>query len=266
MSNIDIANALFSAINHDRFAEIETLHNPDALLSTFRGPTVRGSGAIGDWHREFLRTYADCQYTDVEYIEEGNTIAAHATILAKGYDWREFSQRVVDALSFADGGIASRRLYAMPPDVEFTKPAADQLKNAIGFRGGTPSSTRRLALDFMKAWTDGDVGTATAQLDPRAVLVDGVYGTAVGPDNIAALISSQPLPAFGSWHIAASTAGAKDALVEFAIAPRPRAACWVRVVDEKIVLVEGYWMLREIGVDPSVGRRERHGKQVIMPI
>jgi len=266
MSNIDSAKALFSAINRDRVAEIEGLHNPDVVFSTFRGPTLRGSGAVGDWHQEFLRMYADCEYTEVEYIEQGNVVSARATIVAKGYDWREFSQRVVEVLDFEDGGISGRRVYAMPPDVEFTKPAADQLKNAAGFRGASPATTLRVATTFFQSLIGGDIDTAKAYLDPRAVLVDGVYGTAVGPDNVVALIASQPVPAFGSWRVERAVGGPKDAVVETAIAPRPRAATWVRVVDEKIVLLEVHWMLREIGFDPAVSNRERPGKQVIMPI
>lgn len=266
MSNIDIANALFSAINRDRVAEIEALHNPDVVFSTFRGPTLRGAGAVGDWHQEFLRTYADCEYTEVEYVEQDETIAARATIVAKGYDWREFSQRVVEVFEFEDGGIARRRQYAMPPNVEFNKPAADQLKNAAGFRGVSAATTLRVATTFYQSLVAGDIDAAKAHLDPRAVLVDGVYGTAVGPDGVVALVASQPAPAFGSWRVEKAVAGPKDAVVEMVIAPRPRAAAWVRVVDEKIVLLEAHWMLREIGFDPAVGNRERQGKQVIMPI
>jgi hypothetical protein len=61
-------------------------------------------------------------------------------------------------------------------------------------------------------------------------------------------------------------AGPKDALVELAIdANRPRAADWVRIVDGKIAVIEGYWMLREIGIESFATRRARHARQVILP-
>src|SRR5882762_7452175 len=66
MSNIDAVNALITAINFDRFAEIESLHQPDAVFWSFRGPTLHDSVSIADWHREFLRDYADCSYTELE--------------------------------------------------------------------------------------------------------------------------------------------------------------------------------------------------------
>ena len=74
-----------------------------------------------------------------------------------------------------------------------------------------------------------------------------------------------PQPAFGSWRVTQSVAGAKDVCVEASIDPnRPRAADWVRVVDGKIGVIETYWMLREIGVTEE--NRERYVKQVILPI
>jgi len=62
MSNIDAVNALITAINFDRFAEIEARHNPDVTFSSFRGPTVTSSVGVEDWQRTFLRDYADCNY------------------------------------------------------------------------------------------------------------------------------------------------------------------------------------------------------------
>ena len=105
------------------------------------------------------------------------------------------------------------------------------------------------------------------ELDPKAALVDGVFGTAIGPENVVAILSEMPVPAFGGWRIASTIAGPKAALVELEFAPgRPRAAHWVRVVEDRVVLVESYWMLREIGVRSDAGNNPRHAKQVILPI
>ena len=59
MSNIPAVNELITAINFDRFSEIEAHHRPDAVFQSFRGPTLRDSVSIADWHRELLRDYAD---------------------------------------------------------------------------------------------------------------------------------------------------------------------------------------------------------------
>ena len=70
MSNLEAINALITAINFDRFAEIEARHTPGATFISFRGPTRNDSISIGDWHREFLEAYADCNYRETEYIEQ----------------------------------------------------------------------------------------------------------------------------------------------------------------------------------------------------
>lgn len=267
MSNIDAVNALLTAIHFNRFAEIEARHAPDALFNSFRGPTTHGSVSIADWHRGFLKDYADCCYTELEYIEAGNVVAARATLTAKGYDWRAFTQRVVEVFEFAPdaGPIVSRRLYAMLPDLELDKPTTTALTHALESRGGSASSSRALVDGFYAALFGGDSEGAKAVLAGKAALIDSVYGTANGPDNMLALMAAIPHPAFGSWRVTGSVAGAKDVLVEAAIEPtRPRAADWVRVVDGKISVIESYWMLREIGV--SQESRRRYTKQVILPI
>ena len=267
MSNIDAANALLTAIHFDRFAEIEARHAPDALFHSFRGPTLRDSVSIADWHREFLKDYADCSYTELEYIESGNVVAVRATLAAKGYDWRAFTQRVVEVFEFAgEGGpIVSRHLYAMLPDLELDKPTTAALTNALESRGGSASASQSLVDGFYRDLFAGDSEAAKAALAEKAALIDSIYGTAIGADNIFALMAAMPSPAFGSWRVTRSVAGARDVFVEAAIDPnRPRGADWVRVVDGKIGVIETYWMLREIGVTQET--RERYIKQVILPI
>src|SRR3990172_11983260 len=108
MSNVDAVNALVTAINFDRFAEIEACHQPDVLFQSFRGPPIHGSVSVGDWHRTFHRLYADCTYSDLEYVDAGDTVCLRATIEAKGYDWRAFTQRVVEVLRMENGAVAER--------------------------------------------------------------------------------------------------------------------------------------------------------------
>lgn len=265
MSNIDAVNALITAINFDRFAEIEARHNPDVVFSSFRGPTLNSSVAVEDWHRTFLRDYADCNYTDLEYIEQGETVAVRGTIEAKGYDWRPFTQRVVEVFEMVEGGVQARRMYGMLPDVEFDKPTAAAMTNAVGFKGGSASTTASLLTAFYSALAEGDKEKARESLADKAVLIDSVYGTVNGPDNVLDLKSRIPVPAFGVERVVHSYAGEKDGLVEIAIDPaRPRLADWVRIVDGKILVIESYWMLREIGVHPDP--QKRHQRQVIMPM
>lgn len=267
MSNIDAATALFSAINFDRFAEIEARHAPDVTFESFRGPTLHDSVAVADWHRDFLENYADCSYGEVEMLEQGDTIAARATITAKGYDWRRFTQRVLEVLTYRDGEIAMRRLYAMLRDIEFDKPETAAMKAAEGFEGGSPGATQTAVDTFYTAILSGDSEAAVAVLAEKAVLIDSVYGVAAGPRNIVDLLLETPKPAFGTWRVTRSLAGPKDAAIELAIDPnRPRAADWVRMVDDTIMVIERYWMFREIGIDPYVEySRDRHMRQVIMP-
>lgn len=265
MSNIDAVNALFTAVHFDRFAEIEARHNPDATFYSFRGPNLHDSVSIADWHRGFLKDYADCNYGEIEYVEAGDLVAARATITAKGYDWREFTQRVVEVFEFA-GGIKERRLYGMVPNLELGKAETQALTAAAGFKGGSAGATRTAVQAFYQAVLAGDVETAATHLDEKAALLDSVYGIANGPEAVLGQLVSLPRPAFGSWRISRVIAGPKDALVELAIDPtRPRRADWVRLVDGKIKVIETYWMFREIGIAPDF-RQERHKRRAILPV
>jgi len=220
--------------------------------------------AIQDWYTGFLRGYADCNYTEAEFIEDGDTVAVRATIEAKGYNWREFSQRVVDVCEMKDGLVANRRLYAMLPDLELDKPATAAMNNATGYRGGSVDDTGNVVQGFYKALFAGDGDGARALLDGKGALIDSVYGVATGPDAIMGLLASIPRPAFGAWRCAHTFRGTRDAVVELAIDPvRPRAADWVRIVDGKIAVIERYWMLREIGI--AQGSEKRHLRRVIHP-
>ncbi len=266
MSNIEAVNALLTAINFDRFAEIEARHNPDVVFNSFRGPILHSSTAVEEWHHEFLRDYADCNYSELEYIEQDDTVAVRATIEAKGDDWRAFTQRVVEVLSYEGEGISERRLYGMLPDLELDKAETAAMTNATGFRGGSVSATKTAVTGFFGAMLKGDHETALTFLHDKAALIDTVYGTTTGPQNVIDLFAKIPAPLFGVWRVTRTLCGAKDALVEMAIDPaRPRAAHWVRVVDGKVAVIESYWMFREIGVNPRGERRKRHVKQVILP-
>ena len=81
-------------------------------------------------------------------------------------------------------------------------------------------------------------------------------------------LSAIPKPAFGQLRVTNVAAGEHTALVELAIDPgRPRLADWVRLVDGKIAVIERYWMLREIGINPYENYAgDRHRRQVILPI
>ncbi len=271
MSHIDAVNALITAINFDRFAEIEARHRPDALFQSFRGPTLRDAVSIADWHREFLRDYQDCNYAELEYIEDGNTVAVRATIEAKGYDWRPFTQRVVEVFEFdgeAEEEVARRRLYATLRDITLDKAATAALNDALGYRGGSASQTRQVVQAFYDALLSGDRDGALAQLTGKATVIDGVYGVTTGPEQVLELLRSIPMPAFGRLRVTNIFAGDHVALVELAIDPaRPRFADWVRLVDGKIQVIEGYAMLRELGINPYENySRDRHRRQVILPI
>jgi ketosteroid isomerase-like protein len=271
MSHIPAVNALITAINFDRFAEIEARHRPDALFQSFRGPTLRDSVSIADWHREFLRDYQDCNYADLEYIEEGDVVVVRATIEAKGYDWRPFTQRVIEIFEFEgqdEEEVARRRLYATLRDIALDKPSTAALNDARGFRGGNASQTRRVVRAFYDALLAGDREAAAAQLSPKVALIDGVYGVTTGPENVLGLLASIPMPAFGKLRVTNLMAGDHMAMVELAIDPaRPRFADWVRLVDGKILVIEGYAMLRELGMNPYENyAQDRHRRQVILPI
>lgn len=268
MSNLSTVNDLLTAINFDRFHEIEALHAPDVIFHSFRGPTLRDSMSVADWHRQLLREYADCNYSELEYIESEDVVVVRATIEAKGYDWRPFTQRVVEVFHVQDGLITDRRLYGMLRDVELEKPAQQAMDAALEYRGGSASATRSVIEAAFKAHDADDPAAGAEQFDPKAVLIDSVYGVAVGLENIDALMAAVPRPAFGIERITGLHAGEHTALAEIAIDPsRPRAADWFRLVDGKIRVIERYWMLREIGVNPYVNyARDRHQRQVILPI
>ena len=269
MSNIPAVNSLITAINFDRFAEIEAHHRPDAVFHSFRGPTLRDSVGIADWHREFLRDYADCNYAELEYIEQGNVVAVRATIEAKAYDWRPFTQRVVDVFEFDDEHeVIGRRLYGMLRDVELDKPATASMTDAQGYQGGSASATKALVEKFLAGIAAGDIDGLRELVHDKATTIDGVYGLATGFDNMLALSTARPTPAFGTNRCTNVFAGEHDALLEWAIDPsRPRMAEWWRLVDGKVRVVEAYWMLREIGVNPYENyANDRHRRQVILPI
>ncbi|MGE3075872.1 MAG: nuclear transport factor 2 family protein [Dehalococcoidia bacterium] len=269
MSNIPAVNSLITAINFDRFAEIEAHHRPDAVFHSFRGPTLRDSVAIADWHREFLRDYADCNYAELEYIEQGNSVAVRTTIEAKGYDWRAFTQRALEVFEFDESGeITNRRLYGMLRDIEFDKATTASMTDAQGYQGGSASATKAAVDKFLTAFFAGDAEAAKEPVHEKATMIDGIYGIAHGFDNIMALSSSRPKPAFGAQRVTNILAGEHDAVVEWAIDPsRPRMAEWWRFVDGKVRVVELYWMLREIGVNPYENyANDRHRRQVILPI
>ena len=269
MSNIPAVNALITAINFDRFAEIEAYHSPDAIFQSFRGPNLRGSVGIADWHREFLRDYADCNYAELEYIEQGNQVAVRATIEAKAYDWRPFTQRVVEIFTFDEAAeVIQRRLYGMVRDIELDKPATASMTDATGFKGGSASATKGVIDKLTAALKADDVDAVKEQCSDKLTLIDGVYGVTSGIDNAIELMAARPLPAFGQERVVNVLAGEHDAVVEVAVDPaRPRRADWVRLVDGKVRLIESYWMLREIGVNPYENyANDRHRRQVILPI
>ena len=267
MSNIDAVNALLTAINFDRFHEIEARHAPAAVFSSFRGPDLRSSVAIADWHREFLKDYADCNYGDLEYIEDGDVVVTRATIGAKGYDWREFTQRVLEIFRVDGEEIAERRLYGMHRDLEFDKPTQQAMDDAVGFRGGSPSETRKTVESFAAAASTGDSDAMKEALHERVACIDGVYGIVNGADAVIELLSSLPRPVFGSERVTAVFAGEHSAAAEYAYDDaHPRDADFYRLVDGKIRVIERYWMLRAIGVRPEENyANDRHVRKVIYP-
>lgn len=268
MTNIDAVDALIAAINFDRFDEIGARHRPDATLTSFRGPNLRDSVAITDWQRGFARDYADTTYTDTEYVEDGDVVGVRATLEAKGYDWRPFTQRVIELFRVDGDAIAERRLYGMLRDVELAKPATQALEAAHAAAGGSASATKALVTKLYAALLAHNEEDVKAALDAKPVLIDSVYGLVNGADAILDLTAQIPSPAFGVWRVDRIIAGPKDALVELSIDPsRPRRADWVRVIDGKVRVIETYWMLREIGLPGDENYAgDRHLKQVIMPI
>ncbi len=263
----DVVEALVTAINYDRFDDIQTLHHPGVVFHSFRSPMLRDSMAVRDFHHELLQRYADCAYTGAEAIEDGDTVALRATITAKGYDWRAFEQRVLDIFSVEEGLIVSRRLYGMTRDIELDKPAFAAMDAAAAFRGGSPRKTRKLVRDLYEQLLASGREAAADAFDEKATLIDSVYGIVSGVDAVLDLLEATPRPTFGYPRLTSVVAGEKDAAVEIAIDPaRPRIADWVRVVEGKVMVIERHWMLREIGVNPFVEySRDRHRRQVILP-
>lgn len=267
MPTSDVVEALVTAINYDRFDEIQALHAPGVVFHSFRGPMLRDSVAVRDFHRELLQRYADCTYTGVEAVEDSGAVALRSTIEAKGYDWRAFQQRVLDIVRVEDELIVDRRLYGMIRDIELDKPAHAAMDAAAAFRGGSPRATRRLVRGLYENLLASNRDEAAASLDEKVTLIDSVYGVASGIDAVLDLIEATPRPAFGFPRLTAVVAGEKDAAVEIAIDPaRPRIADWVRLVEGKVRVIERHWMLREIGINPFVEySRDRHSRQVILP-
>ena len=268
MSNLDVVNGLLTAINFDRFAEIEAYHAPDAVFHSFRGPTLRSSVAISDWHREFQRDYADCNYTDLEYIEDGDYVVVRATIEAKGYDWRPFTQRVIEVARVANGEIAERRLYGMLRDTVFDKPVTAAMDNALGYRGGSPAATRKAVGELIEGFENGGMEAARASFAEKPVEIDGVYGLAVGFDAMQELQTARPRPLFGVERATHVHAGDHIAVVETSFdSNRPRRAELLRYVDGKVLVAEMYWMLREIGVNPNENYAyDRQPRRAILPV
>jgi len=270
MTNIDTVNALLTAINFDSFNDIEALHAPDVTFASFLGPILHDSVAVTDWSRTFLQDYADCNYAELEYVDDADRVGVRATIEAKGYTWRPFTQRVIESFVVDGATVSQRYLYGMLRDLELDKPTTKAMEEAAEFPGGSPAATKKAVDAFVDAFQCEGEGEfdhdATAELfDPKAVLIDTVYGNATGMDAILEATKALPRPLFGAQRVTNQICGAKDALVEVAIDPtRPRQAYWVRVVEGKIRVIESYWMLREIGIKLTEG--ERHKRVIIPPI
>lgn len=269
MSNIDAAQALLRAINYDDFDAIFAAHHPAVSFQSFRGPNLRDSFAVREWQRDFQENYADCTYTEIEAVEEGQTVAIRAVIDAKGYDWREFTQNVVEVMEFDDHGlVVRRRLYAQQRDLKLEKDATAALNAAKDPESGSAAETRKAVEAFYDALLAGDNETAKGLIADKSAYIDSVYGVAAGADAIMDELAALPRPPFGSWRRTGTLCGEHAALVELAVDPhRPRAADWVRVVGGKVAVIEAYWMLREIGVNPyEEYSHDRHMRRVIQPI
>jgi hypothetical protein len=269
MSHRIAAESLVRAINYDDFDAIMAAHHPEVSFQSFRGPNLRDSFAVGEWHREFLEQYADCTYTAPEYIEDSDSVAVRAVITAKGYDWREFEQNVVDVIEFDSAGlVVRRRLYAQQRDVLLDKAATAAVSAANAADAGSASTTRKVANDLCAALLSGDRDAALACFADKCAYIDSVYGVASGAEAIVDLIGEIPRPPFGSLRVTGTLAGEKAAVVELAVDPsRPRGAGVVRIVNGKVGVIEAYWMLREIGVNPyEEYSHDRHSRRVIQPI
>jgi hypothetical protein len=269
MSHRIAAESLVRAINYDDFDAIMAAHHPEVLFQSFRGPNLRDSFTVGEWQREFLEQYADCTYTQPDYIEDGDAVAVRAVITAKGYDWREFEQNIVDVMEFDGAGqVVRRRLYAQQRDVVLDKAATAAVTAAKAADGGSANTTRKAANDLCAALLSGDREAAVACFADKTAYIDSVYGVASGAEAIVDLFGAIPRPPFGSLRVTRTIAGENAAVVELAVDPsRPRGACLVRVVGGKVGVIEAYWMLREIGVNPyEEYSHDRHSRRVIQPI
>lgn len=269
MTHLEAVQELIEAIDYDRFTEIEALHAPGATFHSFRGPILHDAISIGDWHREFNRNYADLTYTENELIEDGDTVAVRTTFDAKGYDFRRFSQRALDVFELdSDDLVVHRRLYAMLRDLEFEKPVQTAYDFAVETRGGSVSGTRSAVTKFYESLLGGDAEGLPDLLHDKSAYIDSVYGVAAGKDAFAEIWAMVPRPAFGAWQIAAITAGDNAAVVELVIDPtRPRLAHFVRVVEGKIAVIEAYWMIRELGMNPfEEYARDRQHRRANLPI
>lgn len=269
MANIDAVNELITAIDYDRFEVLEACHDPAVTFHSFRGPILHDNIAVGDWHRQFQRNYADLEYTENELIEQDNRVAVRTTLSAKGYDWRPFTQRAVDVLELgSDQGITARRLYAMLRDVEFERAVLAALSAAAGAKGGSASATRGIAEKYVAALSAGDADALKELLHDKCAVADSVYGIDAGPDRTVGILASVPRPAFGFLRANGVVAGDTSALVELSYDPsRPRMAHWLRILDGKVAFIEVYWMLREIGLNPfEEYRKDRHMRKAIFPI
>lgn len=269
MSHTEAVQEFITDINFDRFAAIEAAHHPRATFHSFRGPNLHDSLAIEEWHRHFLRNYADCTYKEPEYREEGNTVAVAAIIEAKGYDFRRFNQRVLDIYELDENElIVGRRLYAMLRDIEMDKPVSQAHTFAVETQGGKPAKTKEVVTAFFDALLAGEADAAKELVYEKSAIIDSIHGIAAGADAIVEIFGAVPVPAFGIPRVSAITAGPNAAAVEVALDPgRPRAAYHVRVVEEKVAVVEVYWMLREIGYNPyEEYRQDRHLRRAILPI
>ena len=134
--------------------------------------------------------------------------------------------------------------------------------------GPPQESTRATVRDLVRAFAAGEIETARSLFHEKPVLIDGVYGLAAGWEAMGELTVSRPAPFFGVQRSTALYAGDHVAAAEFALdQSRPRSIEWLRLVDDKVIVTETYWMLREIGVQPDENyARDRHQRQVILPI
>jgi hypothetical protein len=82
MSNIDTVNELLTAINSTASTRSRrtTRRTSSPLVPRADPPRL---GVRRRLASRILRDYADCNYTDLEYIEDGDHVAVRATIEAR---------------------------------------------------------------------------------------------------------------------------------------------------------------------------------------